>query len=157
LIWWVGHGSENSAQTGQPGTSMSAGELDLALDMIGCHEMYIFLGMCHSGSFIDDLTDYDHYRDPDNRIIFTACKNNESSHVGTNDQGKSISRWSYQTMRAIDPDYKASDADFTNDNRVSLYEIFEFAYDYCKSVQTPQKWIGDAIDWENYFIYDGYY
>ncbi len=60
--------------------------IDDALDDITCGEIYIFLGPCHSGSFIDDL------EDEQNRAIYTSCSSGESSYA-TYEEDHSVWDW----------------------------------------------------------------
>jgi len=153
LIWWSGHGSVDSFDTDSD--SISASQLDAALDDITCSEMYIFLGPCYSGSFIDDLDD------EQNRAIYTSCQATEESHAQSPPSHHSY--WDWATYRAIDPDLNANDADENSDGRVSLYELYEYAYDFVTIIQGyddqhPDRWVGTTIGLDdNDYIGDGYY
>ncbi|MFX0065808.1 MAG: C13 family peptidase [Candidatus Hermodarchaeota archaeon] len=160
VICWFSHGSNATGDLKletDTGESITASELDSNLDEISCNEMFIFISACHSGLIIDDLDD-----EP-NRAVYAACKADEKGWVFDDE----MSSWfSNATIRAIDPDFNASDADTDDpkDGRTSLREIFDFAYDFVTNLanethpQTPQRWVGTTIgDDDEHFIYNGSY
>ena len=161
LVWWIGHGKPDSLSVRfirsnrnvtSKNTSISAVELDNLLDNITCSEMFILLEACYSGSFIDNLNET-------NRLIYTS--------TNATQEGKGTFThcfWAWATYMAIDPDLNASDADNNSDNRISLYELYKFAYDYVTitygnstSGQDPQRWLGTLINDNSSYIYDGHY
>ncbi|MFX0208983.1 MAG: hypothetical protein ACFFDT_23565 [Candidatus Hodarchaeota archaeon] len=158
VIWWIGHGTvlEGEEVFGCPADPeddvVTSTNLDNALDAINCREMFIYLGPCYSGAFIDDLEE-------ENRAIYTSCSSFQRAHVNPT---KTHAYWSWATYLSLNDN--APDADDNNDNRVSLWEIFVYSkwrvlvyWDLEK--QTPQRWIdpnGKLAD-EDCYIYDGYY
>ncbi len=154
IIWWTGHG--NVDIFGTDADTITATQLDSYLDDIICDEMFIILGACHSGSFINDLDD------EQNRAIYTSCMADQEGYflLGS---GHSLYPWA--TYRGLDPNLNADDADVNNDNKVSLYELFNYCVDFIDDnldhsiyPQDPQRWVGTAIgDDANSYIEDGYY
>ena len=153
LIWWTGHGREDifTCPTYNTGETVSASTLDNWLDTITCQFMYIYLGPCHSGSFVDNLDGHD------NRAIYTSCASDEVGHANSEH-----SFWPWATYYALDPAGGATSADSNSDGRVSIGELFIYA-DYIVDIwngpltQTPQKWVGYLIDESKHFLGDGYY
>ena len=153
IIWWTGHGSVNSFETDSD--YITASQFDDYLDDITCDNMFIFLGPCHSGSFIDDLDD------EQNRAIYTSCTSSQSGYV-TSDYEHSIYPWA--TYRGLDPDLDAAVADTNNDDSVSLFELYEFCVDFVDNnipwylVQDPQRWVGTSFYSDSFlFTGDRYY
>ncbi|MFX0091970.1 MAG: hypothetical protein ACFFBD_09425 [Candidatus Hodarchaeota archaeon] len=155
VIWILSHGETDSFESGQA-ESTSAEDFDGWLDGITCSKIYIFLGCCHSGGFIEFLND------TQNRAIYTACRSNELANAET-----VHSSWAWATYRALNsgtgPHSNAEEADVNNDNRVSLNELFNWAYDYITVTkgytdQHPKRWLGSSIgsDTDEY-IGDMYY
>lgn len=148
-VWITSHGYEDYFQTGEywETSKMSASELDSALDDITCQVMYIFLGQCNSGTFID-------YLDSEtNRAIYTSCDDDEGGHA-TNDH----SLWPWFTYRSLTSDVfggDAEEADVNSNYCVSLDELFDWCYDEIINyyppehqeydTQHPQRWIGSSI------------
>jgi hypothetical protein len=124
--------------------------MDSELDSITSYYLAVFLGQCHSGEFIDNLNDgYE-----ENRGIYTSCASNETAAT----EGVYHSAWPWAIMKGLDPDYNASNADTNSDDRISLDELFTFAYNYISNQQTPQRWLGDAlVPDSSTYIGDGYY
>jgi len=146
IVWWTGHGDPDvfpvweRIDDGFP-NEMTADELDALLDDITCHEMYIYLGPCQSGSFIDNLNDNQ------NRAIYTSC---EATGVGYVMDGHSLFPWA--TYRGLDPTIDAFVADEDQNSKVSLYELFSYCKDFINDMlpegttQNPQSWVGSLID-----------
>jgi hypothetical protein len=135
---------------------LTASQLNTTLDNITCSEMFIFLGPCHSCSFINNLNE------TQNRAIYTSCGENETAYI-TNEEDHSL--WPWGTIQALDPDHDASDADVNSDGKVSLDECEDHVYTYVYTAlygfeksQTPELWIGTTIgDDGDEFIGDGEY
>jgi hypothetical protein len=159
LIWWTGHGKSvpyftcPHAINEVPNMHISPSALDNALDTIICEFMYIMLGPCYSGAWIDPLKE-------NNRVIFTSCASDQKGEVtwaGTH------SIWPWGTYQALDSDLNATVADTTHDGRISLGELFDFAKKFLYDLdfgenQTPQRWKGDLIgSYDAHFIGDAYY
>ena len=146
VIWWTGHGgfyvdASNNIVDGMFETytdAMGSDHLDILLDNIFCDHMYIFLGPCHSGYWIDDLND-----EP-NRAIYTSCDWDE-----TGEAYSSHSYWPWATRRAIDPNANAVNADDDNNGKVSLWELFEWADHWVRVTQDcnqhPQRFVGLGV------------
>jgi len=150
VIWWTGHGSIDEFAT--DADSITASQFDSYLDDISCEKMFIFLGPCHSGSFIDDLDD------EENRAIYTSCKADQSGYLSS---GSEHSLFPWATYRGLDADLDADDADTNDDGRVSLYELFNYCVDFVddntSESQDPQRWVGSSFADAGYFIGDSYY
>ncbi|MHA1434164.1 MAG: carboxypeptidase regulatory-like domain-containing protein [Candidatus Heimdallarchaeota archaeon] len=154
IIWWTGHGWYNLFTV--DGENLWAYELDDELDDITCAEMDIFLGPCHSGSFIDNLDG------EQNRAIYTSCKSTQS---GWTNGYHSYFPWA--TYRGLDPgsgyEQEAEAADTNSNGRVSLYELFTFCVNFVSSSipsgesQDPQRWIGSSLDDSSIYIGDHFY
>ncbi|MFX0090638.1 MAG: C13 family peptidase [Candidatus Hodarchaeota archaeon] len=153
VIWWTGHGNIGRFMVNSG--YIMASQFDAMLDKIVCKAMYLFLGACYSGSFIE------HLNDEQNRVIYTSSRSNEKSHRA----GDVYSFWPRATYRALDPDFYAITADNNRNGRISLWEIYEYAYTSTTEKfddQTPQRWIGQDIGIGAYpdaddYIGDGYY
>ncbi|MHA2245414.1 MAG: C13 family peptidase [Candidatus Hodarchaeales archaeon] len=159
LIFWVSHGNVDllECENNNNNETISASDLDSALDEITCDEMFIIIDACMSGSLIDDLDD------EQNRAIYTSAN---STHVSWGFEGGIYGNWFARgTYYALDPDLNATYADDNSDNRTSLYEMWDYAYDYVMAlntiyskVQDPQRWVGSSIGNDSlHYIYDGYY
>ena len=161
IIWWTGHGSVDSFATDSD--SISASQLDDYLDDITCDRMFIILGPCHSGSFINDLNA------EINRVIYTSCESTQSGYV-TDDGKHSLFPWA--SYRALDPQMNADDADVNDDDSVSLLEMFDycvyFVDDYILNVlqplypgytfqQDPVRWPSTGTADNFYFMGDRFY
>jgi len=142
LIWITTHGVSNgSLQIGDDW--LSGDDLDDELDEITCQKMYIFLGQCYSGKTIEYIND------TSNRAIYTSCNSTQGGWATG-----SHSYWLWVTYRALDSgtgdEENAEEADDNSDNMVSLYELYDWAYDYIIDLtndeQRPQRWIGSSID-----------
>ncbi|MFX1518142.1 MAG: carboxypeptidase regulatory-like domain-containing protein, partial [Promethearchaeota archaeon] len=147
LVWWTGHGGYDSMDTHT--NTISAAEFAAALDSVICEEMCIYLGPCHSGSLIGDLND------KANRAIYTSCASNEGGHA-TYDH----SYWPWATYNAIHPLVDYSDADDNSNGYISMFEIFDYAYDYITVTrgytdQHPQRWVGADVNDFNLYPGDG--
>ena len=149
FVWWTGHGGYDVMDTYT--NTMTADEFDTALDAIHCEKMYIFLGPCHSGTLLNDLT-------ADNRAIYTSCANAEGGWATS-----SHSYWPYATVMALNPNIYASIVDTNSNGNVSLDELYWWVYTRITVYeglpnQHPQRWIGDGIfpDSDDY-IGDGTY
>ena len=72
--------------------------------------------------------------------------------------------WEWGIIQALDPDLSASTADDNSDDRISIDEIEDFAYDftieylldYEEYSQDPQRQVGTLITSPS-FLGDGYY
>ena len=169
LVFWSSHGGITTF-TDEPYIEVcdedviTASDFNEELDDINCGKMYIVLEACKSGGFIPELND-------PNRIIYTSTNSTSGSYGDENETH--IGGWfSNASIRALDPDFNAPDADTNpSDNRVSLYEMFVFAnqsvwvrnnelteeeLEY-GGLQVPQRCVGTAISDYDSFIYDGYY
>ncbi len=139
IIYWTGHGGTDIISA--DGDLISASSFSSYLDDIDCGKMFIFLGPCHSGSFIDDLND------KQNRAIYTSCSTNQS---GWGNGTHSFYPW--LIYKGLDSDMDADDADTNNNNKVSLFELFNYCVDYINTLesqynftQDPQRWVGTEI------------
>lgn len=135
VIWWTGHGINYSFSTYSG--CITAWELDDALDTIYVRYMYTFLGPCCSGSFINIIQG-------SRRAIYTSCDAGE--YAAANSQH---SFWPWATYRALDPDLNAADADTNYDEIISLWEVYNYAYNYIIDLvgyQHPQRWVGSEIN-----------
>jgi len=145
-IWITSHGYEDEDNMTMGSEKLSASDFDDELDSITSQVMYIFLGQCFSGSFIDNLDD------EQNRAIYTSCKSNETGYCTGDSQH---SYWPWGITRALDAFDKAPNADVNDDDRVSLDELFDWCYDYVTTIyppdhpeynkQHPQRWLGTSI------------
>jgi hypothetical protein len=149
IVWWTGHGQIDLFACPEYASGITANELDNALDAITCKNMFIWLGPCHSGSFIDNLDD------ESNRAIYTSCATNE---VGYASGDRSL--WPYAIHQGLDPDMSAFLADTSSDGRVSLSELFNYGVYYVQvemgyTNQNPQSLVGSAVT--DSFIGDWYY
>lgn len=163
IVYWTGHGIEYSIWPFNPwytfecgSNEMTRNELDNALDDITCKQMILLLGPCHSGYFIGGGLD-----DESNRAIYTSCKTSESGHAYT-----THSYWPWAVYQALDPGsgsyQKAEEADANSDGRVSIYELYSWAYNYITITkgftdQHPQRWVGSGITDSSCYIGDMYY
>ena len=150
VIWWTGHGGfmvgpndviiEGQFQT--HADAIGAPHFDTLLDGILCKYMYIFLGPCHSGYWINDLND-----EP-NRAIYTSCRWDEVGWA-TDDH----SYWPWATRKALDPSLSASSADDDSNGKVSLYELYEWADHWVRVSQDknqhPQRFVGQGVSYGN--------
>ncbi|MHA1126791.1 MAG: C13 family peptidase [Candidatus Heimdallarchaeota archaeon] len=142
IIWITTHGYQNGSLV-LGDDLLSGDDLDDELDEITCSKMYIFLGQCFSGKTIEYIND------TSNRAIYTSCN---STQTGWADGSHSF--WPWATYRALDSgtgEYEnAEEADDNSDNMVSLFELYDWAYDYIVErtnyEQIPQRWIGSSID-----------
>jgi hypothetical protein len=158
LIFWTGHGGTDELDA--CGDTITASELNGNLSEIDCAEMFIIIETCHSGSLIDDLNE------TSNRVIYTACNSSQGCYGWEAMEEGWLGGWfSNATIRALDPDFNASDADTNSDNRISLFEMFQFANQTIMDLNDqyghdvrPQRWVGATIsDDSTVYIYDGYY
>lgn len=150
VIWWSGHGRVDYFCTDSNG--ITARQLDNYLDDIICDKMYIFLGPCHSGSFINNLDD------EQNRAIYTSCKEDQNGYVS---YGGGHSYFSWATYLGLNPNLNAVFADTNSDNKISLFELFNYCVNFVDtytSNQDPQRWVGSTFgnDADAYFG-DEYY
>ncbi|MFX1515539.1 MAG: carboxypeptidase regulatory-like domain-containing protein, partial [Promethearchaeota archaeon] len=143
LIWWTGHGGYyRSETTGEildvsfnlNGDFIAGTYFNTLIEGITCNRMYFFLGPCHSGYWIQDLWG------KGNRVIYTSCDWDEIARAFYEH-----SYWPRATKRTLDPAYDADEADWNNDNRVSLKELYDYAVYWVRIVknkdQHPQRWV----------------
>ncbi len=150
LIWWTGHGGygEMDAFT----DDITATQFDTLLDSIICGQMYIFLGPCHSASMIPYLDD------EQNRVIYTSCNTHEGGHAYFEH-----SYWPWATYTALHPLAGAPTADDNSNGYISLFEIFDYSYDFILidrgyTDQHPQRWVGTDVTSDSIsYLGDGTY
>ncbi|MFX0171861.1 MAG: C13 family peptidase [Candidatus Hodarchaeota archaeon] len=148
LIFWTSHGQEEPFKLDVDSTWISVSEFDSNLDKINCSEMIIIVEACYSGALRESLDD------ESNRVMYFSSKANQTSKGWENDTHIGLI-FSNATIRALDPDCNASDADTDNppDNHVSMLEMFLFAnasvIDLTED-QDPQRWFGTNDDDEIY-------
>ncbi len=163
FVAWFSHGFDQEIECGSD--TVTRTELDDALDDITCDNMIVMIESCYSGSFIGGGMD-----DESNRAILTSSDSDELSWGfeeyadGTAGHGY----FGYGIICAIDPDLNADDADNNNNNRVSVDEFFDFAYDVVKDedpfwykwrryYQNPQIHVGTGFSDTNTYLGDQYY
>ena len=146
VIWWTGHGGFIIGQNdviidGQFQTHadyIGSTHFDQLLDGIFCDKMYIFLGPCHSGYWINSLND-----EP-NRAIYTSC---EWDEVGW--AADEHSYWPWATRKALDPSLSATSADDDSNGKVSLWELYTWADHWVRVTQDknqhPQRFVGQGV------------
>ena len=183
IIWYFAHGNIDIIVCGEGGTNLlTASHFDSLLDKITSNEMYVFIEACNSGSFLDDLEEY-------NRLIFTSCKEDEESYgylVSAINEGLTYTTYGYPYYYSESHDYlfgyehfndgdKYFQADLkregNRDGHVSMYELWQFANDEAIDFMNennqnthPQIWVGNKffIDYNPYdsikywYINDGY-
>lgn len=129
-------------------------ELDNALDDITCNKMTVILDTCHSGYFIGGGMDNE-----DNRAILTACLDTQTTL--SNAFGAGLLNAIDPNKNVLDPDIYGNYADMNHNGRVSILELFEYAYDYVVLnplwSMIPQSYYGDEFSPENTYIGDHYY
>ncbi|MHA1930173.1 MAG: C13 family peptidase [Candidatus Thorarchaeota archaeon] len=114
------------------------------LDSITCQNMIIIMEQCVSGKFITSSTDS--LCGP-NRIIMTACKDDESSYAC--DTEGSWDEFVYHFMCALvsysfhDPGITVN-ADYWSDGQISMKEAFIYAAIHDSRAETP--WYNDYYD-----------
>lgn len=158
IVWWTGHGDPDKFLICDDDFSFSqeyeylyvytAEEMVNRLDAINCEEMYIFLGPCQSGSFIDDLNV------EENRAIYTSCLSNGTGFVL---DGHSL--FPFATYRGLHPYLGHAVADTNNNGNVSLSELFVYCEDFIAlslapygNTQYPQYWPDTGVDESNTYI-----
>ncbi len=107
------------------------------LDSITCDHMIIVMEQCVSGKFISHIS-------AENRVILTACKDDESSYSA--DTEGNWDEFVYHFMCALvsipwNGDDVVVDADFNNDQQVSMREAFIWAAAMDSRPETP--WYND--------------
>lgn len=112
------------------------------LDDIVCNNMIIVMEQCVSGKFITHST---YSLSAPNRIIMTACKDDESSYA-CDDEGN-WDEFVYHFMCALvsiqwNGDDIEVDADFNNDDKISMREAFIWAAIKDSRAETP--WYSDT-------------
>lgn len=159
IIWWTGHGGYyRSESTGEildvsfslNGDWITGTYFNTLIDGITCNRMYFFLGPCHSGYWIEDLWG------KGNRVIYTSCDWDEIARAFYEH-----SYWPRATKRTLDPAYDADEADWNNDNRVSLKELYDYALYWVQIVknknQHPQRWVSYGMSDSGLYIGDETY
>lgn len=116
------------------------------LDSITCHNMIIVMEQCVSGKFIQYLSAV-------NRVILTACKNDESSYSA--DTEGNWDEFVYHFMCALvgfpwNSDGSTVNADFNNDQLISMREAFIWAAAMDSRSETP--WYNDNGDGVGYNV-----
>ena len=116
------------------------------LDSITCHNMIIVMEQCVSGKFISHIS-------AQNRVILTACKDDESSYSA--DTEGNWDEFVYHFMCALvgiawNGDDTVVDADFNNDQKVSMREAFIWASLMDSRPETP--WYNDNGDGTGYNV-----
>ena len=148
IIWLSSHG--NIDRFSADSDDITANRFDNYLDDINCHRMYIFLGQCHSGSFINNLDD------EQNRAIYTSCNENQSGY-GTYRN----SYFPLVTYRALVPSSVTNNPDTNRNDKVSLLELFNYCVYYVNLMtdtwdqdQDPQSSLGSDFGIVNAGAYD---
>jgi hypothetical protein len=116
------------------------------LDSITCHNMIIVMEQCVSGKFISHISGQ-------NRVVLTACKDDESSYSA--DTEGNWDEFVYHFMCALvgiawNGDDVVVDADFNNDQQVSMREAFVWASLLDSRPETP--WYNDNGDGVGYNV-----
>ncbi|UYP44755.1 hypothetical protein NEF87_001040 [Candidatus Lokiarchaeum ossiferum] len=162
VIFWAGHGNIDRFAVNTE--VLYANQLDNALDAISCEKMIIFLGPCHSGSFIDNLNDNQ------NRAIYTSCAYNQIAF-----SYYSHSLWTWGIYSGLDFDLDGHDVDTNNNGLISLKELHDYSDDFIREKyvdyvfdpnadddllkivdpmsipQTPQRWVGSSFGSDSNF------
>ena len=105
-------------------------EFAVLLNNIDAKTINICMGQCYSGGFIDDL------QNP-KRIIATACKYDEVSWAMSNSYDEFVYHW-ISAVNGSTPSGTAVNADYDNNNNISMAEAFRYARDNDTSSETPQ-------------------
>ncbi len=129
-----------------PGGALTHTEVSDWLDLIDCRNMIIVMEQCVSGKFIS-------YLSAPNRVIMTACKDDESSYSA--DTEGNWDEFVYQFMCALvgfpwNSDGSTVDADFNNNGYVSMREAFIWAAAMDSRPETP--WYNDNGDGVGYNV-----
>ncbi|MHA1306507.1 MAG: hypothetical protein ACTSO7_12050 [Candidatus Heimdallarchaeota archaeon] len=155
IIWWGGHGTKLSVSEARFNLGLGGGGPDYTpyvtennfddyLDLIDCNEMYVFLGSCYSGLFLDETIK------SDNRVIYTSCGETTAHHgdpIGHAD-------WPYATYCSLNPYLNLYEADIDSNGMVSLLELFQYCeLEVLDDNQYPQKDTGNLND-ANIFLSD---
>ncbi len=140
FFYTTNHGGSGGISVWGPMDSSGAlthGQVSDWLDSITCHHMIIVMEQCVSGKFIQ-------YISAENRVILTACKDDESSY-GCDTEGN-WDEFVFHFMCALvsfhwaDPGITV-DADFNNDEKISMREAFIWASVKDSRSETP--WYND--------------
>jgi len=133
IIWWCSHGdTDYNIELNGNSLIVSAEVLDYYCDRVSCEKMYIFLTPCHSGGIIPRLIE-------SNRAIYTSCCADQTGQCYWHHDS---SYWPRAIWEAINPNYERDEADTNQDGKVSLYEIYYYAYTEVLWSQTPQRYVG---------------
>ncbi|MFW9955466.1 MAG: C13 family peptidase [Candidatus Thorarchaeota archaeon] len=129
-----------------PSGALTQTQVDNWLDSITCHHMIIVMEQCVSGKFIQ-------YISAANRVILTACKDDESSYSA--DTEGNWDEFVYHFMSALvgfpwNSDGSTVDADFNNDSLISMREAFIWAAAMDSRPETP--WYNDNGDGVGYNV-----
>ena len=103
------------------------------LSNINANAINICMGQCHSGGFIDNLSNNKY-------VIATACKFNEVSHSlynGCDGYDAFVYYWTAAVTGAY-PNGVAANADSNSDGYISMREAFDFASTIDPEDETPQ-------------------
>ncbi|MFX0106737.1 MAG: C13 family peptidase [Candidatus Hodarchaeota archaeon] len=149
FFYTTNHGGSGGISVWNPMDSAGAlthAEVSAWLDSITCHHMIIVMEQCVSGKFISHLS-------ASNRIIMTACKDDESSWA-CDDEGN-WDEFVYHFMCALvsiawNGDDVTVDADFDNDGDISMKEAFVWAAAMDSRDETP--WYNDNGDGIGYNV-----
>ncbi|NHJ87743.1 MAG: hypothetical protein FK734_19940 [Asgard group archaeon] len=141
IIWWSGHGkAEGSFEIvkgdeieGKPEEKVYDYEFAQWLN-IPCLQMYVFLGPCYSGTFLDDIGGVS------NRAVYTSAQADS-----TGDPADDHSLFPWATYRGLHPYLDKELADNNSDGVISLYELFTYCeyfvlkYKDYNHPQVPQR------------------
>lgn len=100
------------------------------LSNINAYSINICMGQCHSGGFIDDLSNNKY-------VIATACKYNEVSNALNYSYDAFVYYWTAAVTGAY-PNGITANADTNNDGYISMREAFNFAETNDSENETPQ-------------------
>jgi len=147
FFYTTNHGGSSGISVWNPMDSSGAlthTQVSNWLDMITCNNMTIVMEQCVSGKFISHLSAPD-------RVIMTACTDSEGS-FGCDDEG-AWDEFVYHFMCALvsiawNGDDIVVDADFNNDERISMREAFIWAAAMDSREETP--WYNDNGDGVGY-------
>ncbi len=141
FFYTTNHGGSSGISVWGPmdsGGALTHTQVSDWLDSITCEGMIIAMEQCVSGKFITHLS-------AQNRVIMTACKDDESSYA-CDDEGN-WDEFVYHFMCALvsfpwNGDDVTVDADFNNDEQISMREAFIWAAAKDSRSETP--WYNDS-------------
>ncbi|MHA2229392.1 MAG: C13 family peptidase [Candidatus Thorarchaeota archaeon] len=149
FFYTTNHGGGGGISVWNPmdaGGALTHTEVSDWLDSIDCRNMIIVMEQCVSGKFIS-------YLSAQNRVIMTACKDDESSYSA--DTEGNWDEFVYHYMCALvgipwNSDGSTVDADFNNNGYVSMREAFIWAAAMDSRPETP--WYNDNGDGIGYNV-----